>query len=155
MSGWTSILIIASNLAVSGSDGGLTGAPNLFSSAVRMVSALAITLGILFFIVYLLKRFGSNRGRSLGSRKLIRVISTTYLGSRRSLVLADVAGEKYVLGLSPQAITVVAKIDSEESLERISTAEENGQTGKPFHWYLDSLMGRHHPSGREGDRGKE
>ena len=155
MSGWTSIQIIASNLALSGSDGGLTGTPNLFSSAVRMVSALAITLGILFFIVYLLKRLGSNRRGSLGPRKLIRVISTTYLGSRRSLVLADVAGEKYVLGLSPQAITLVAKIDSEESLERISAAEGDGQTGKPFHWYLDSLMGRHHASGREGDRGKE
>jgi flagellar biogenesis protein FliO len=108
-----------------------------------MVSALAITLGILFLIFYLLKSVFARRGGALGSRGLIRVISTTYLGGKRSLVLADIAGKKLLLGLSPQAITLLANIDSQESLETISAAERGGQEGKPFLWYLESFMAKH------------
>ena len=135
-------LMLASNLTLSGEDTGLTGTPDLFSSAVKMVSALAITLGILFLVFYLLRWFFSTKGGNLGSRGLIRVISTTYLGGKRSLVLADVAGEKLVLGLSPQTITLLAKIESEATLEKIGTAEKDGQTGRPFLWYLESFMAR-------------
>jgi len=139
---WIPIIALAQDLTFEGGESALTAAPDLFSSAVRMVSALAITLGILFFIFYLLRGFFSKRGGSLGSRGLIRVISTTYLGSKRSLVLADVAGEKLLLGLSPQAVTLLAKIDSQESLERIA-AESHGQTSRPFMWYLESFMAKH------------
>ena len=137
------ILALASNLTLSSGKTGLTGAPDLFSSAVRMVSALAVTLGILFLIFYLLRWFFSKRGGAFGSRGLIRVISTTYLGNKRSLVLADIAGEKVVLGLSNQAVTLLAKIDSQESLERISAAEKDVQSGRPFLWYLESFMAKH------------
>lgn len=148
------IVVLASNLTFSGGKTGLTGAPDLFSSAVRMVSALAITLGILFFIFYLLRWFFSKRGGPLGSRGLVRVISTTYLGSKRTLVLADVAGEKFVLGLSPQAVTLLAKIDRQESLERISATERDIQVGRPFLWYLESFMAKH-ISKRESNSVKE
>lgn len=138
----TPILALALETTVPSSVAGVPGAPDLFSSAVRMVSALAITLGILFLIFYLLRGFFSKRGGPLGSRGLIRVISTSYLGSKRSVVLADVAGEKLVLGLSPQAITLLAKLDSQEALERIAATERGLQTGKPFLWYLESLMAK-------------
>jgi flagellar protein FliO/FliZ len=145
------IVLFASTLSLSGGDTGLTGTPDLFSSAVRMVSALAITLGILFVIFYFLRRLFDKRGGALGSRGLIRVISTTYLGGKRSLVLADVAGEKLVLGLAPQTITLLAKIDSEGSIDRISEAERDGQVGRPFLWYLESFMAKHLRK-RESDR---
>ena len=51
------MVALASDLSLPGGETGLTGAPDLFSSAVKMVSALAITLGILFLIFYLLKSF--------------------------------------------------------------------------------------------------
>lgn len=143
MNTWIPIVALASNLTLSGGETGLTRAPDLFSSAVRMVSALAITLGILFFIFFLLRWFFSKRGASAGSRGLIRVISTTYLGSKRSLVLAEIAGQKVVLGLSPQAITLLTRIDSQESLERISAADRDVQAGRPFLWYLESFMAKH------------
>lgn len=137
------MVALASDLSLPGGETGLTGAPDLFSSAVKMVSALAITLGILFLIFYLLKSVFARRGGALGSRGLIRVISTTYLGGKRSLILADIAGKKLLLGLSPQAITLLAKIDSQESLETISAAERGVQEGKPFLWYLESFMAKH------------
>ena len=148
------ISMLTSPLAFSGGGAGLTAAPDLFSSAVTMVSALAITLGILFFIFYLLRRFYSKGGGSLGSGGLVRVVSTTYLGSKQSLVLADVAGEKFVLGLSPQGITLLAKIDRQESLERISAAEKGIRAGRPFLWHLESFMAKHIPK-REGNDVKQ
>jgi flagellar protein FliO/FliZ len=140
---YISIVALASDLTLSGGKTGLTGSPDLFSSAVRMISALAITLGIVVLIFYLLKRFFSKSEGALGSRGLIRVISTTYLGGKRSLVLADVAGEKLLLGLSPHAVTLLARIDSEEGLEKITDAEQGVQAGRPFLWYLESFMARH------------
>ncbi len=132
----------ASSLTSSGGQAALTGGPDLFYSGVRMVSALAITLGILFFLFYLLRRSFSKRGGPIGSRGLIRVISTTYIGGKASLVLADVAGEKYVLGLSSQAITLLAKIDNQESLERIGAVEKDVGVGRPFWWYLENFMAK-------------
>jgi len=134
--------VAASNLALSGAETGLAGSSNLFSSAVRMVSALAITLGILFFMVYLVRWFFARGGAAVDSRGLMRVISRTYLGNKQSLVLADIAGEKVVLGLSPQSITLLAKIDSKESLERIAGVEGDPSVGRPFVWYLESIMAK-------------
>ena len=148
------ILTLASNLTSLGGETGLTAGPDLFSSAVKMISALTITLGILFLLFYVLRRVFSARGGPLGSRGLIRVISATYLGSRRSLILADVAGEKLVLGLSPQTITLLGKIESEESLERISEVEREMPVGKPFFFYLESFMAKHLRP-REHNRVKE
>ena len=51
--------------------------------------------------------------------------------------------EKFVLGLSPQTITLLAKIDRPESLETISAVEKDVQAGKPFLWYLEAFMARH------------
>ncbi len=78
----------------------------------------------------------------MGSRGLIRVISTTYLGNKASLVLADVAGQKLVLGISPQAITLVAEIKGQESLEKIAAVEKNVQGGRPFYFYLEALLAK-------------
>jgi flagellar biosynthetic protein FliO len=136
------VIALVSDLNLAGGEGGLTGAPDLFSSPVRMVSALAITLGILFLIFYLLRWYFSKKSGSLGSRGLIRVISTTYLGSKRSLLLADIAGEKLLLGLSPQAISLLAKIDSQEGLEKVAAAERGAQTETPFLWYLERFMAK-------------
>ena len=136
-------VMLASNMALSDGETGLTSTPDVFSSAVTMISALAITLGILFLIFFCLKWFFSKRGGTLGSRELIRVISTSYLGGKRSVVLADVAGEKLVLGLSPQTITLITKIESDEALERICASEKDGQTGRPFLWHLETFMARY------------
>ncbi len=136
------ILAQASTLTSTGGEAGLTGAPDLFSSGIRMVSALAITLGILFFVFYFLRRSFTQRGGAMGSRGLIRVISTTYLGNKASLVLADVAGQKLVLGISPQAITLVAEIKGQESLEKIAAVEKNVQGGRPFYFYLEALLAK-------------
>jgi flagellar biosynthetic protein FliO len=115
-----------------------------------MVSALAITLGILFFVFYLFRGFFSKGGGHLGSGGLIQVISTTYLGSKRSLVLADVAGEKFVLGLSPQGITLLARVDRQESLERIATLQEAAvRKPRPFKWFLESITARHDTTQRK------
>lgn len=137
------IFAVVSNLSSSVRETGLTATPDLFSSGVRMVSALAITLGLLLFTFYLLRRFFSKKGGVIGSRGLVRVISTTHLGNRGSLVLADVAGEKLLLGLSAQTITLLAKIDRQETLEKIAAVEKDTQPGKSFLWYLEAFRSKH------------
>ncbi len=139
----TPVVALASSLGSSSGQTSFAGSPDLFSSAIKMISALAITLGILFFVFYLFRGFFSKRGCYPGSRGLIQVISTAYLGNKRSLVLADVAGEKFVLGLSLQGITLLARLDGQESLEKISALQEAAQPPKPFKWFLETIRARH------------
>ena len=54
----------------------------------------------------------------------------------------DVVGDKYVLGLSPQGVRLLTKIDSAEGLERISALEKDVSGGRPFLWYLESFMAK-------------
>lgn len=51
--------------------------------------------------------FSLTRRKALGGRSNIRVIEAASLGEKRSLVIADVLGERLVLGVSEAGVTVL------------------------------------------------
>ena len=91
--------------------------PDLLSTALKMITALVIVLGALFIVFYFLKRI-LKRDVGGSSEKLIRVLSSTYIGVKKTISLIEVPGSILVLGVTSDNICLLAKIEDEEILNR-------------------------------------
>lgn len=84
--------------------------PDLLFSSLKMLAALALVLAIMVGCFYIFKKtLGHKLGLS-GKNRLIRVISTVYIGPKKSITLVEVAGETLVLGISGDQMTLLSKM---------------------------------------------
>jgi len=89
--------------------------PDVFSSTLQMLMALGIVLGGLLGVFYLLKRYlKRDAGGSPG--KLIRVITSQYVGIKKNIALVEVPGAVLVVGISNDKISLLTKIEDKEVL---------------------------------------
>ncbi|WP_317931694.1 flagellar biosynthetic protein FliO [Halioxenophilus sp. WMMB6] len=96
--------------------------------AVKMVLGLAVTLGLIFALAWLLKRVNGLAGFS--QQKLIRVTSQTAIGMKEKLVIVEVANRHLLLGLTPNNISLLHTF-AEGELEQASQVEANSDTKLP------------------------
>ena len=74
----------------------------------KTVGALALVLGILFAVLYILRRWGGLVKRP-ASQSMIEVLSKQSFGPRHHLILVKVTGERNVLvGVSPQNMSLLS-----------------------------------------------
>lgn len=104
--------------------------PGFTGSVIKMVTALGIVLSILFAIVYLAKKYLGNRIGLTGQEQKIRVVTSTYLGPKKSIALVEVAGEKIVVGVTATTISMLTKIGRYEDFgdvlkEQVNTESTN------------------------------
>ncbi len=99
-----------------------------------MVSALAVTLGIMLITIYLFKKAMKKTGGI--NDGLMKILSTQYLGPKDRIMLIDVLGDILVIGVSSNQISLLTKIENDNSLEQLKNIQ--GQKGKnpPFSDYL-------------------
>ncbi|MBI3014037.1 MAG: flagellar biosynthetic protein FliO [Candidatus Tectomicrobia bacterium] len=78
--------------------------------ALRMAASLGAVLGILAIVALAMRQLLHKRGAWKGKERLIRVLSSSYLGPKKSLSLVEVAGERLVLGVSQNQIAMLARL---------------------------------------------
>ncbi len=71
-----------------------------------MVGGLIVVLVLIFFLAYLVKRFNLVPS----SQGVLKTIAVTPLGQKEKLVLVEVDGQQYLLGVTPQQISLVDKL---------------------------------------------
>ncbi|GGP99811.1 flagellar protein [Shewanella ulleungensis] len=74
----------------------------------NMVGGLIVVLAIIFVLAYIVKRLNlvpSNGG-------VIKTLAVTPIGQREKVVLIDVNGQQYLLGVTPQSINLIDKLDT-------------------------------------------
>jgi len=105
-------------------DGDLTNssAPGMPETAGKMFSSLALVLGVMFLVFYIFKKFVLKNGLMGGNTQTIKVLGTGVIGPKKSVSLVEVAGEVLVLGISNDNISLLSKIEDEETIEEIKTA---------------------------------
>ena len=86
--------------------------------ALRVALSLAVVLGLLWVLQ---RRF--SRGARTGARKLVRVVERQTIGPKASVVVVDADGQRFLLGVTDQAVNV---LDTREA-----PAEE--EEAEPFH----------------------
>jgi len=92
---------------------------SLFFSFIKMISALAVVLGLMIGAAWFLKRIGARTGMGIPDGQLIRVVSSSYIGPKNSIVVVDVLGELLVVGISGTQMTLLTSISDEGKLNKL------------------------------------
>ncbi|WP_308736384.1 flagellar biosynthetic protein FliO [Humidesulfovibrio sp.] len=87
----------------------------LFFDIVKMVVALACIVGLLFFVVWLLKRFLPGISRTPIERVDLGVIAQMSLGSRQRVAVIRVADRTLVIGVTEGSITTLAELPTPQT----------------------------------------
>jgi flagellar biosynthetic protein FliO len=82
----------------------------LFFDIVKMVVALASIVGLIFFVVWLMKRFLPGVARRPVERVDLGVIAQMSLGSRQRVAVIRVADRTLVIGVTEGSITTLAEL---------------------------------------------
>lgn len=98
--------------------------PDLFSTALKMLSSLVIVLGGMFVVLYFMKRV-LKRDTVASKEKLIRVLSNTYLGVKKNISLVEVPGALLVLGITNDNIRLLSKIEDKEIIDNLKRPQED------------------------------
>ncbi len=96
--------------------------PDLFMTAIKMLTALGIILGGLLILFYFIRR--KFKGEVPGSKgKLIKVLGNSYIGVKKYISLVEVPGEILVLGITSDNICLLTKIEDKHILDEFKTFE--------------------------------
>lgn len=112
--------------------------PELFPSLLKIISALAVTVGVMIVVAYLFKKIVKKGGGAINGGELIKTLSVKYLGPKSSIMLIDVLGNIMVIGVSSSKISLLTEIVDSESLEQLK--DIHGQEGKSVS-FSDCLKG--------------
>jgi flagellar protein FliO/FliZ len=114
-------------------------APELVSTAFRMLMALGIVLGGLLICVYFMKRFLKRDVRG-SNEQLIKVIASQYIGIKKNISLVEIPGSVLVVGVSNDNISLLTKIEDKVVLDFLR--QENPRIAPSFSDHLQRLTGR-------------
>ena len=116
--------------------------PELFSSLLKIASALAVTIGVLILTAWLFKKIMRRGGGEINDRELIRILSSLYLGPKSSIMLVDVLGRVIVVGITSGTISLLTEIMDPESLEHLKDARVKKEGVASFSNYLKGFVKR-------------
>ncbi|MFN2355068.1 MAG: flagellar biosynthetic protein FliO [Desulfopila sp.] len=97
------------------------------SSSLRMLWGLLVVLVIMLGLYYLLrKRFSSLQQQGKGA---INIIETKHLMPKKSLMLVEVRGREYLVGLGADSVTTIVPLQSNDLFA--SVLEDSREQLKP------------------------
>ncbi len=86
---------------------------DFIASLLKMLSALAVVLGIMLAGLWAVRKFMNKTGTGVDDGQMIRVLSTRYLGPKSSIMLVDVLGNVIVVGVTGSQISMLTTITDE------------------------------------------
>ena len=114
-------------------------APDMLSTAMKMLTALGIVLGGLIVVFYFMKRF-LKRDVGGSNEALIKVIASQYIGIKKNIFLVEIPGSILVVGVSNDNISLLTKIEDKVVLDDLR--QENARIAPSFSDHLQRLTGR-------------
>jgi len=89
---------------------------DLLGSSIRMIGALGVVLGLIWLVLWLARRFFTQRPLLSGGH-VINVLASRHIAPKKQIVVVDVEGQRLVLGVAGDSITF---------LTRLGTGEDHG-----------------------------
>ncbi len=90
---------------------------SLAATLFKTIGALALVIGIMLVLVYLVRKFGLG-GQPLKQGSLINVVDSRLLAPKKQVTVIEVAGEYMLLGISEQQINLISKLEESEALKQ-------------------------------------
>lgn len=91
-------------------------------AGLKTLAMLCIVLGLLILVLLIMRRLFDQRQRC-GPGKMIRVLSTQHVSPKGRISLIDVAGERLLIGITPEAITMLGKVRGSGTLPGVQESE--------------------------------
>ena len=86
-------------------------------TTVKMALALGGVIAFLVFLVRLFKRWERVQG-NLGPDNGIRVLTSKLIAPQKYVSLVEIGGEVLALGVTPQQITFLTKVENKEMIQK-------------------------------------
>ncbi|MBW2107909.1 MAG: flagellar biosynthetic protein FliO [Deltaproteobacteria bacterium] len=99
-------------------------------AGLKTLAMLCVVLGLLILVLLIMRRFLYQR-QGCGPGKIIKVISTRHVSPKGRISLIDVAGERFLIGITPETITMLGKVHGNGMLSEVHEGEVLGR-GKGF-----------------------
>lgn len=103
---------------------------DMWESAVRMVASLALVLGLMLGLLALAKTMMGRRLLGVSDTQVVRVLGSTYVGPRKSVVVVEVAGEVLILGATATELVSLGRLTDPERVKQVLA--HAGAGGKPL-----------------------
>ncbi|ABV37661.1 flagellar biosynthesis protein, FliO [Shewanella sediminis HAW-EB3] len=84
----------------------------------NMLGGLIVVLILIFVLAYIVRRFNLVPASS----NVLKVVAATSLGQREKVVLVEVDGQQYLLGVTPQQVNLIDKLETVVNTEMDSFA---------------------------------
>ncbi len=88
-------------------------APDLWVTLLKSFAVLCIVLGLVLAVLFFLRRFVLNPGR-FADHGAVKMVATHHVGPKERVILMDVMGEHVLIGVTPQQINYLTKINRRE-----------------------------------------
>jgi len=88
------------------------------STLANMLGGLILVLILIFVLAYIVRRFNLVPASS----NVLKVVAATSLGQREKVVLVEVDGQQYLLGVTPQQVNLIDKLETVVNTEMDSFA---------------------------------
>lgn len=102
---------------------------------------MILLIGLLYLLVYILRRIGPAGSGVYGDRDIIRIVGTKALAPKKYIALVEIGDSILTLGITPDRITRLDKFPAENLKAHNQTYKaEKSESG--FAGRLKSLMGK-------------
>ncbi len=110
----------------------------MWATMLKSFSMLLVVLAILILVMWFLRRYFAQSGAT-GKQGIIQMLASMYVAPKERIALVDVLGEKILIGITPQQITFLARIEDEEDI--CSTRQPEKYAGGFFKALLKGKLG--------------
>lgn len=112
----------------------------------KTMLSLGVVLAILIFLFYGFKRF-AQRGLTGSRNKLITILASQYIGTKKSISIVQVPGALLVLGVTNDRIDLLTQITDSQLIDSI-LADHRMTGGSAFSEHLSKMTAILSPSGK-------
>ena len=110
---------------------------DFWDSAFRMLSALAVVLALMMVVVAVARRVMGTRLCAPAAAPLVRVLSTGYVGPRKTNSVVAVAGELLIIGATATDLIPLGRVRNAERVRHLVPPAAPGEvksTGEAGIW---------------------
>lgn len=78
------------------------------------ITALALIVGIMLVLFYIMRRYGHKIGLPQVKTGNIKLLGQLPLGPKRGVALVETEGKKFLIGVTDNSINLISRIDGQE-----------------------------------------
>lgn len=104
---------------------------NIAGLIAKTIGYLLLIVVLILVAVYVLKRFVYNRRELSGYKRAIKVVSSTYIAPKKSLMLIEAAGRLLLLSVTDNGMNLITELKKEEYEEYLQSENADKPLSDP------------------------